>query len=139
MISKVVELEIKRLLRKKKRISQKEIARITGVSEWAVGRVKNGEPVEIQEVMRSKLESSSIKTDDSGEKNRCPVCGGMVYGECRECRLKKMKKNGELVRVYDGSGRPLDLDLSDEEASRLKEIRETMQIRDSTESEREDK
>jgi hypothetical protein len=64
-----------------------------------------------------------------GIRNRCSGCGAMVYGACYECRLKKEKRNGELARVHVGPGESLDLDLSDEEVERLKELREAMRAR----------
>ncbi len=127
MISEAVEREVEHLL-KTEGMSQREIARRTGVSRQVVGRVKNGKLVGIREVMRRKLEVSLVEMRDvtGGRVNRCSTCGAMVYGECRECLLKKAKRNGELTQVYDGSGGSLDSDLSDEEASRLEEIREAM-------------
>lgn len=125
MISEKVKQEIKRLL-KIEGMSQREIVRRTGASRWMVTKVKNGKSIEIREANR--LESCLVGM--GGRKNRCLTCGALVYGECYECHLKEAKESRELVQVYVGDGKSLDLDLLDEEHERLKELREGRKIQE---------
>jgi transcriptional regulator with XRE-family HTH domain len=130
MISEAVEREVKRLL-ETGGITQRGIARRIGVSRQTVANVKNRKPVEIRKAIKRKLENSLAEMEKivGGRINRCPGCGALVYGECYECCLKKAKKERKLARVYNGPGESLNFDLSNDDASRLGEIRKVMRIK----------
>ena len=123
MISKAVKREIKHLL-EIGGMSHREIAERAGVSRQTVTSVNKRGPVGIKEVIKEVITEEVI----GGIRNRCSTCGALVYGECYECRLKEAKKNGEIPRVYIGTGGSLDFDLLDEEMERLKELREAIQL-----------
>jgi len=74
--------EIRRLLTEE-RLSQRKVARITGISRGTIGRIASGKRPDYPE--RSQADEWP---EPSGPPERCPTCGGMVYMPCRLCALR---------------------------------------------------
>ena len=84
MLAPSIVAQIHRLLAEDK-LSQRKIAKLTGISRGTVGAIARG---------RRPDYKPRPKTDDefdrpSGPPQRCGTCGGMVYMPCRLCGLRK--------------------------------------------------
>lgn len=102
--------EVRRLLAEA-RLSQRQIARETGVSRASVGLIARGKRPDYKPRLRD---------DDwrpTGPACRCPGCGGLVYMPCRLCRIRSIKaqeqhvhrprfmaRRGESIRVHRQAG-----------------------------------
>ena len=65
--------------------SQRQIARLTGVSRGTIGAIASGKRPDYE--LRSRTEDEFERL--AGPPRRCPTCGGMVYMPCRLCALRK--------------------------------------------------
>jgi hypothetical protein len=88
MITFGVVGEVRRLLAEG-HLSQRKIARWTGVSRGTVNAIARGE--------RPDYEARRHRQDDdftlpSGPARRCPGCGGMVQMPCLLCRIRGLKQ-----------------------------------------------
>jgi len=122
MITPSVVQEIRRLLTEGK-LSQRKIARMTGISRGTVGAIAAGR--------RPDYESLRSAADDEfaepiGPPRRCPGCGGMVYVPCRLCHTRCLQAEASkplwpawLMQLEE----PLGLELRDEDRARYEEIR----------------
>ena len=108
MIAPETVAEIRRLLGED-RLSQREIARRTGVCRGSVGAIASGR--------RPDYESQPDPPDDgpeepAGPPARCPGCGAKVYMPCVLCHVRsEMKKasaraGGKPAARRPGIGRP---------------------------------
>jgi hypothetical protein len=82
MLAQALVDEIRRLL-DEKRLSQRQIARSTGVSRGTIGRIASG----------TRLDRQPQDTDDrslipTGPPQRCAGCGGLVYMPCLLCTIR---------------------------------------------------
>lgn len=96
MISIGMVAEIRRLLAEGQ-LSQRKIAKLTGISRATVGAIASGrrpdyEPRPAQELFDRP----------QGPPRRCQGCGGMVYLPCKLCRVRAWKSDDERKR------RPVD-------------------------------
>jgi transcriptional regulator with XRE-family HTH domain len=70
-------------------ISQRKIARETGISRGTISAIVNGRrpdyPDRIEELPRA-----------SGPPARCPECGGLVYLPCRLCFVRSQTRIGQV-------------------------------------------
>ena len=118
MISEDTVNEIKRLLAEG-RLSQRKIARMTGVSRGTVGAIANGRRCD-----RPRL---PVDGDDEGEPTgppeRCPKCGAMVYPPCRLCRLREVVARRRFPLRPERPLGLLELELSDEHRRRYENVR----------------
>ena len=85
MLAPKIAAEVRRLLALGK-LSQRKIARLTGISRGTVGSIASGK--------RLDRETTPQPWDDGWEEpegppERCPCCGGMVYMPCRLCLVRK--------------------------------------------------
>lgn len=113
MIQPEAVAEVRRLLAEGKQ-SQRQIARLVGVSRGTVGAIALGrrhdrptEPIEEETLWE-------------GPPTRCPECGAMVYMPCVLCRVRK--KLGKRRRVVDCRTETLRLDLRPEHRVRYDEV-----------------
>lgn len=67
-------------------LTNAQIARRLGISPPTVSAVRNGKR---KPGDRSKRRKAYNEPTDGGAINRCPTCGGRVFGECRACGVRK--------------------------------------------------
>ncbi len=78
-------MEIRRLLDSGNH-SQRQVARMTGVSRGTVGAIASGRRPDYLLEPPEKDEPRS-----NSPPVRCPGCGGWVYASCRLCRVRAAK------------------------------------------------
>lgn len=122
MIAPSVVQEVRRLLAEGE-LSQRRIARMTGISRGTVGAIAAGR--------RPDYQSLRCAADDefpqpTGPPQRCPGCGGMVYMPCRLCRTRALQAGASklllpawLMQLEE----PLGLELRDADRARYEEVR----------------
>ncbi len=123
MIAAEAVAEIRRLL-SEDRLSQREIARQTGVCRGSVGAIASGR--------RPDYESQPEPADDgpeepAGPPARCPGCGAKVYMPCVLCHMRtEMGKRppAPANNRRDDAPESADLDLRLEHRVRYDEVRE---------------
>src|SRR5262245_52659293 len=91
MIAVEMVLEIRRLLATGN-LSQRRIARLTGISRATIGSIASGKRPDYEPRPRDEELDRPI-----GPPVRCPNCGGRVYLPCRLCRVRAIKRR-ELER-----------------------------------------
>jgi hypothetical protein len=85
MIVQAIADEVERLLAEG-RLSQREIARATGISRGSVGAIAQGK--------RNRRQTGALFLDPTrplGPPERCRGCGGLVYAPCILCRVRTWK------------------------------------------------
>jgi hypothetical protein len=118
MIAPPVIQEVRRLLTEDKH-SQREIARMTGVSRGTVTAVANG---------RRRDYVPPTREDDFppmlGPRRRCPTCGAVVYTPCRLCLLReRISRDAKYRRRPDRRPDvPLELDLREQHRQRYEAV-----------------
>ena len=104
MIAPEIVLDIRRHLAEAK-LSQRQIARLTGISRATIGAIASG---------RRPDYAPRVRDDEperpQGPAVRCPGCGGRVYLPCRLCRVRAIKRRERerqkhLARLVSGCGR----------------------------------
>lgn len=121
MIAASVVEEIRRLLVEGK-LSQRKIARLTGISRGTVGAIAAGRRPDY-ESLRSVADGGF--PGPAGPPQRCPGCGGMVYMPCRLCRARAVQADASNPRLPGRCRQleePLGLELRDEDRARYEEI-----------------
>jgi DNA-binding XRE family transcriptional regulator len=78
--------EVRRLLAQAE-LSQRTIARMTGVSRATIGAVASGRRPDYQPRVRTDEDDDRPQ----GPPERCRGCGGLVYMPCRLCRVRAIK------------------------------------------------
>ncbi len=84
MISVTLEKRVRSLLADGK-LSQRSIARITGLSRSSVGAIARGNR---KAFIAASMEDGVKFFSTSQSPERCPECGGMVYMPCHACRIR---------------------------------------------------
>lgn len=124
MIAPAVVQEIRRLLVDQK-LSQRKVARLTGVSRGTIGRIASGQrPDDLT------VHAVPEWPEPSGPPQRCPSCGGMVDMPCRLCFLRR-RMTGRLRRpviAATTSDTGLELDLSAEFRARYELVHSRIAI-----------
>lgn len=84
--------EVKRLL-EEGRLSQRAIAKTTGISRATIGAIAHGRRPDYP-----PREPGEDELFDrlSGPPVRCHGCGGMVYAPCRLCRVRAMNRQERI-------------------------------------------
>ena len=102
--------EVRRLLGEGK-LSQRKIARVTGISRCTVSAIASGKRPDYP----PRRPTADEPWKRSGPRERCPTCGGLVYMPCRVCRLRSRKALG-VTRLHSDQrpAGPLQLDLHPE-------------------------
>ena len=85
MIALEVVAEVRRLLTEEK-LSQRKIARLTGVSRSTIAAIGSGKRPDYELLQRLREDDWEEPT---GPAVRCPGCGNRVYMPCQLCRLRK--------------------------------------------------
>jgi hypothetical protein len=111
--------KIMRLLKRGK-ASQREIARRLGVSRATVERIAWPKPAEPP--------GDNAPPDDCDVElpppRRCRTCGGLVHGECRLCRVRRLVADGCIDPPSAAPGDPVRLELKEKHQARYAEVRE---------------
>ena len=115
MIKPDVVAEVRHLLFEG-RHSQRQIARLVGLSRGTVGTIASGRR---RDVPTEPCEEDATLWE--GPPVRCPDCGALVYIPCVLCRVRK--KLGKRRRVVDCRPEPIRLDLRPEHRARYEEVR----------------
>ncbi len=124
MIAAHLVEQIEQLLAEGK-LSQRKIARLTGVSRGTIGAIALGKRQ--QRPRRICLWEEEPEVPASPPQ-RCPDCGGMVYMPCRLCRTQKAiatmpaLRASMLARLHQQIG-PLGLGLKPVHHERYEEVR----------------
>jgi len=92
-IAKVKEVE--RLLAAGQ-LSQRKIAKTTGVSRGIVGAIASGRRPDYETRMLARSEEN----EPLGPVERCAGCGGRVHMPCRLCRVRKLKAQREAALLH---------------------------------------
>lgn len=71
------------------RLSQRKIARLTGVSRATVGEIAAGRRRPVRQPARDLTDADEL---NRGVPARCPDCGGLVYLPCRLCRVRQVAR-----------------------------------------------
>jgi hypothetical protein len=114
MIAMELVEEITRLLAEG-RLSQRSIARLTGVSRGTIGAIASGK----RPAPREKPEEEEMPT---GPPQRCPGCGGYVYLPCRLCRVRDALRKESPTRIPDRPFEPIRLELTEEQHARYERL-----------------
>lgn len=111
--------EVKRLLAAG-RLSQRKIARQTGVSRGSVALIAQGKRPDYPPRRNEDEDLGPV-----GPPARCPTCGAMVYPPCRLCRLRELLAKAKTpprlgITNFDAH---VGLQLNDEHRARYEEVR----------------
>jgi DNA-binding XRE family transcriptional regulator len=118
MLSPDLIEEIERLLAEGK-LSQRKIAKRTGVSRGTVGAVANGK----RHVHARETESWDAGLESqSGPPQHCPGCGGLVHLPCRLCYTRQFLAAHRARQLPDRPQAPLQFELQEEHAARLRRL-----------------
>ncbi|MCE5268299.1 MAG: hypothetical protein LLG00_10485 [Planctomycetaceae bacterium] len=122
MIAPEIVADIRRLL-EEDRYSQRQIARMLGVSRGSVCAIASGR--------RPDYESLPKPVDDllepAGPPERCPTCGAMVYMPCVLCHLQNelsRRPRSMSAKRHCDAPRLVELELRPEHRLRYEQVRE---------------
>jgi hypothetical protein len=104
-------------------LSQRKIARLTGISRGTVGAIAAGKRPDYPSSRRAAEDEPG---EPAGPPRRCPGCGGMVYMPCRLCAARALKAAAAKPPVPTWLMQPeapLGLELRAAERARYEEIR----------------
>ncbi len=123
-----------------KQPSQREIARLTGVSRGTVSAIALGRRPDYR-----LLPAQTVARDDSsdplsGPHERCRACGCFVQAHvaCRVCRARRVRealRKAGLRTRDDGPMQQLDLDLRPAEQSRYEDVHQRKLVAGNSEAE----
>ena len=116
MIAANIVTEVRRLLAERK-LSQRKIARRTGISRGSVGAIASGRRPDYEKPDRFAEEDE----EPAGPPERCRNCGGMVYLPCRLCKARKTIAESRRSRTGDRNETP-ELNLRPEHHARYEEV-----------------
>lgn len=117
MIALEMVEEIKRLLAKGE-LSQRAIARLTGISRGTVNAIAQGKRRQPRCVKQA--DDDEEEDTPSGPPQRCPGCGGFVYMPCRLCKVRAAMATSSLPRSKDGATEPMRVELTVEQWKRYR-------------------
>ena len=121
MIAPQIVTEVRRLLAQGA-LSQRMIARLSGISRGTVRAIANGTRPDYESLRPAEDE----REQPAGPAARCPGCGGMVYLPCRLCRVRAtIASDPRPTREHRAIplGEPLGLDLRPDHRARYEEVR----------------
>ncbi len=119
MLAASMVAEIRRLLGEDE-LSQRKIARLTGVSRGTVDAIAAGRRPDYG----PRKPADDEPQRPSGPPRRCETCGGTVYMPCRLCALRRRLDTSRKVRPGDPRAeQPLGLELRPGERTRYEEVR----------------
>lgn len=113
MIARELVEQIKRLLTEG-HLSQRAIARLTGVSRGSVNAIAHGK----RNDPRSRRHEELLPHAPSGPPQRCPTCGGLVYMPCVLCYVRTSLARSPSPRRPENPAEPIQIGLTDEHQTR---------------------
>ena len=116
MITANIVTEVRRLLAERK-LSQRKIARRTGISRGSVGAIASGKRPDYEMPDRFAEEDE----EPTGPPERCRNCGGMVYMPCRLCKARQTIAERRRSRTCETNETP-ELNLRPEHRARYEEV-----------------
>jgi transcriptional regulator with XRE-family HTH domain len=128
MIAPQVVADVRRLLTEE-RLSQRKVARLTGVSRSTIAVIASGKRPDYE--LRERLREADWE-EPAGPAVRCPGCGHRVYMPCQLCRLRARMAakrritgiaRGTLVGAASNAIEPLGVNLRPEHRARYEEVR----------------
>ncbi|NLE38184.1 MAG: helix-turn-helix transcriptional regulator [Pirellulaceae bacterium] len=119
MIAPVVIDRIRRLLAERK-LSERKIAALVGVSRGTVAGVARGDRPDYEAMRRKRQEQKDPLP--RGPLGRCPTCGGKVYMPCRLCQMRAALADWPPSPRDERPVPTLDLELRGETLSRYEAI-----------------
>lgn len=123
MIAPELVQHVERLLAEG-RLSQRKIAKLTGLSRGTVGAIATGRRPDYEALRRRRQEQEP--PERTGPPQRCPGCGALVLMPCLACELKSDARGAPKRRPGPPSGHPdaiLELDLRPEHRARYERVR----------------
>jgi len=103
--------------------SQRQIAKITGVSRIVIYRIASG-----KRKLRTKAESTTWDEDRYKRPfERCPICGGLVQLPCIGCIVRRLERK---TAFGSEKNEPLKLALEDKHRKRYVKVKEWRQRQD---------
>lgn len=115
VISPALAAKVRSLLVDQK-MSQRQVARLTGVSRATVKAIASGEWFERYRARHGCDNTTPILT-------RCPECGAMVEMPCRACEVRRLKKAGRIPPLPSTEDGPPRVELRGSEYARYLEVR----------------
>ncbi len=114
--------EVKRLLAEGK-LSQRRIAKATGVSRGTVGAIAVGKRPDYVALRRARADDLPQPV---GPPRRCPSCGSTVLMPCMACHIRAKTKASRKfeLRVRNGGDEDLALDLRPHHRARYEAVRD---------------
>jgi len=129
MISHAVADQIKRLLAEE-RYSQRQIARMTGVSRGTVGAIASGKRPDYEQMAAERVDDPFA----GDTPKRCPGCGALALVHrdrkiCLACCVRRDRELGKLSRPPERPDQetPVELELDEGADVRYQRIRRTPQ------------
>ncbi|MGQ9504236.1 MAG: helix-turn-helix domain-containing protein [Thermogutta sp.] len=116
MLSRHLADKVLQLLHEGKH-SQRQIARLTGVSRGTVAAIARGQ---WHACYRPPLSQDG---DTPPPPSRCPDCGAIVTPPCLACFVRRLKSRGELAPLSGEVHGPLQLELHPSHYARYLEVR----------------
>jgi transcriptional regulator with XRE-family HTH domain len=97
MIDPGMVLLIRRLLAEGS-LTQRAIARQTGVSRVMVAKIASGKRPDYVARREARQRERNASLDPVGPPRRCPSCGGFVFTPCLLCRVRAAKERDRASR-----------------------------------------
>ena len=109
-------------------LSQRAIARLTGINRNTVNRIAQGKRPNFQTLQKDRKRKLQNEVQyRRGKPRRCKECGGMVCMPCHLCAIRKKTLKGQkgiLAACVRYQIEPLGIELDGEERRRYKQLRE---------------
>ena len=124
MIDPAVVKEIERLLGEKK-LSQRKIAKLTGVSRGTIGAIAAGKRPNYEQLRRERADTLPRP---AGPPRRCPRCGAMVQLPCMACHIRHLTRSGQGIPRFTNPESLLELELRGKHRTRYEEVHRQRQL-----------
>lgn len=122
MLSRYLADKVLRLLTEEK-LSQRQVARLTGVSRATVAAIARGE-------WHARHRPRFSEEDETEPPpSRCPDCGALVTPPCLACHVRKLKSQGKIAPLAGETNAPLQLELHPSHYARYLEVRSAAMAR----------
>ena len=116
MLDRHLADKVLQLLNEQK-LSQRQVARLTGVSRGTVAAIARG-------VWHARHRSRpNRESDASPPPSRCPDCGAIVTPPCLACHVRALKARGEIPPLPEEAVGPLRVELHGPYHARYLEVR----------------
>jgi len=126
MIKTEVVKEIERLLREEN-LSQRKIARLTGVARGTIATIAAGRRPDYEQL---RLEREDTLPEPDGPLRRCFRCGALVQLPCMACHIRQLTEIDKTIPRFTGEEPPLKLELRGKHRQRYEEVRRQRELAD---------